>query len=175
MIIKNKIDEKINKKAISELVSYVLLIVLAIAMAAGAYVFLKPYAEKPLPEQECPEAVNIVLENYSCNNGQITFTLKNKGLFNIYGVKLKVINNTEGLQYDFWLYLPDCNQIQKCTNCNEIHEDCLKVNGDLSGNLYYYENFNKIDELVIYPIKAIDNNFRVCANAVVKVPLKNCN
>ncbi|MEM4152792.1 MAG: archaellin/type IV pilin N-terminal domain-containing protein [Candidatus Pacearchaeota archaeon] len=162
---------KINKKAISELVSYVLLIVLAIAMAAVAYVFLKPYAEKPLPEEECPEAVNVVLENYSCNNKMFSFTLKNRGLFDVYGIKLKIINNSEGLQYDFWLYLPDCGGIQKCNDCNE---DCLKVETDLKGDLDY-SNFNKINELVIYPIKVINNNFYICSNAVIKVPLEGCN
>lgn len=173
---KNKMikeNRKINKKAISELVSYVLLIVLAIAMAAMTYIFLKPYAEKPLAEAECPETVNVVLENYSCGGNIIDFTLKNRGLFNVYGVKLKVINNTEGLQYDFWLYLPDCGSLKSCSKCENEISDCLKVNEVLLGVLNYGA-YNKINELVIYPIKLIENNYYICTNAIIKVPLEKC-
>ena len=70
-----------NKRGISELVSYVLLIVLAIALAGGVYIWLTSIA-KPSQQVECPD-VNIRLESYECfkpingNPGNITLLLKN--------------------------------------------------------------------------------------------------
>ena len=116
-----------NKRAISELISYVLLITLAIAMAASVWFFLKPWGEKPLPEEECPGTVNIVLENYSCTTTTMDFYLSNRGLHNVTGIRLKIINNPQGLEYDWWLFLPPdgCGDIEE--NCTECGGDCLGV------------------------------------------------
>lgn len=174
MIYKKKTSKGTNKKAISELVSYVLLIVLAIAMAAAAYAFLKPYAEKPLPEEECPESVNIVLENYSCNSQTKTmaFTLKNRGLFNVLGIKLSVVNENDGLEYDFLWLLPDCTEVDKCKPCSDISGNCLGVEKTVSST-GSYGNI-QVRELVIYPVIMGEKTYLVCTSSTIKIPIAGC-
>jgi len=173
----NKNRNEKNKKAISELVSYVLLITLAIAMAAAAWFFLKPYAEKPLPEEECPESVSIVLENYSCNGTHINYTLSNRGFFNITGIKLAIVNGTDDIEYSFWLYIPKgCDDLENCTECNgDSAAACLPVNGKMQPRVTSYEAFAQINKLVIYPLRTGEKGFyQVCTNAIVKIPIENC-
>jgi len=160
-----------NKKAISELVSYVLLIVLAIAMATAAWFFLKPYAENPLREEACPEKVSVILENYSCNSTHITYTLKNKGLHNVTGIKLAITKGSE-IEYDFWMHLPECGEIQNCSSCG-FGVDCLPVNGNISGTVSYLK-FGKIDQMIIYPMRYEKGFYHVCTAAISKIPIKNC-
>lgn len=69
-----------NKKGISELISYVLLITLALAMAGGVYAYLRFYAENPLPEEQC-DGISIAIENYVCEDDEMTITIKNTGRF----------------------------------------------------------------------------------------------
>lgn len=173
---KNKIK---NRKAISELVSYVLLITLAIAMAAAAWFFLKPYAERPLPEEECPETVTIVLENYTCNGTHINYTLKNRGLHTVTGVKLNAINDSESnLEYDFQWLLPSCTTpsgpMPNCTQCSN-DAACLPAGrGTLNDIIEYKESFNKIEKLVIYPLKVNEKGqFQVCTASVQRIAI-NC-
>ena len=86
-----------NKRGISELVSYVLLITLAIAIAGGVFVWLK-YEAIPPAKEECPD-VNIILLNDTCYNnaggqGNITFWIKNNGNFDIDGFKFMIANDS---------------------------------------------------------------------------------
>ena len=68
-----------NNKALSEIVGYTLLIVIALGMAAGVYSFLKVYIPKEKPD--CGEDVRLVIEDYACSSGKILVTLRNNGLF----------------------------------------------------------------------------------------------
>lgn len=177
-MVNNMFANKENKKAISELVSYVLLITLALAMAAAVWFFIRPFAEKPLPEEGCPESVNIVLENYTCDGTSMTYTLRNRGLHNVTGVKLSIINDSSNLEYDFWLYVPYCgdpgNEIPNCYSCGP-EADCLPVNAILPPKTTSYAAFNQIIKLVIYPMRVDEKGFyQVCTNAVIKIPISNC-
>lgn len=160
-----------NKKGISELISYVLLITLALAMAAAFWFFIKPYAEHPLAEEGCPESVNIVLENYSCSGGIFSFELKNRGLHSVTGVRLKIINSSNEFEYDSLLFLPDCMGMSNCVSCGN---DCFGVNENITSSLSY-ASYTRINKLVIYPVKINEKNeLQLCSNAVVKVPVSGC-
>jgi FlaG/FlaF family flagellin (archaellin) len=74
-----------NKKALSEMVSYVLLIVIAIGLAAGVYAWLRGYLPSSNPRETCSEDASLSIEKYTCSEEQITLTIKNNGLFNING------------------------------------------------------------------------------------------
>lgn len=71
-----------NKKGISEMVSYVLLIVIAVGLSILVFAYIMVFV-KPSAVPECKIDVNLVLQSYTCNNGQLVLTLVNKGLFNI--------------------------------------------------------------------------------------------
>lgn len=157
-----------NKKAISELISYVLLITLALAMATATYFFMKAYAEKPLPEENCPEGTSVVVENYSCSDGYINITIRNRGLHSIVGVYIK--GGTEAgseLWQDLWELSSraNCDIGQKCTPCGVgvigPREECS------AENVYYaYLLQAPLRRIVIIPYRAEKGYTVICKNAI---------
>jgi hypothetical protein len=76
---------KKNKRGISIMVGYVLLITGAIIMGVVVYSWLRTYV--PTETLECPDGVSVFLNDYSydCDSGTLSITLKNNGRFNIAG------------------------------------------------------------------------------------------
>jgi len=60
------IRNKKNKKAVSLMLSYVLLIVIAISVAIGVYAWLKFVAEGTEGLEKCPADVSLIIQNYEC-------------------------------------------------------------------------------------------------------------
>ena len=90
-----------NKRGVSEVVGYVLLIVIAMGIATIVYTFLKVYVPKEKPE--CREGINIIVNNASCfNNGvqNIRLVLENKGLFEINKAYLRIGKDTSSYKED---------------------------------------------------------------------------
>ncbi len=95
-----------NKKALSNLVAYVLLIGITISLSVMVYGWLKFYVESE-EVIECPSNVNIVISGYECSSGaggNLTVRLKNKGMFTIDGFVLRVHNRTDA---EFGIYTFD--------------------------------------------------------------------
>ena len=170
---------KKNKKGISILVSYVLLITLAIALSATTYIFLKQYAEKPLPEEGCPEGTNIVIENYSCDMDEkiLSITIKNRGLHNVDGVFIKIStdNNREFLE-DFWEISSDCQLRSNCINCGR--GVCFETNSP--NNEFFIEKsfesfeYNQITKIIVIPYKLGEPYATLCENAVASLNVYDC-
>jgi len=80
-----------NKKALSLMVSFVLLVGMSVALAGMVYAWLKFYVQKPFPEESCPE-VSIIIYNYTCNLDSkiIVMNIQNRGLFSISGFMAKM-------------------------------------------------------------------------------------
>lgn len=91
---KNKINK--SKKALSEIISYVLLIMIAMAIAAAVFAWIKYYVPSENERASCPDSVSLYLEKYSCdiNNKLVNLTIQNKGLFNIDGFYIRGSNST---------------------------------------------------------------------------------
>ena len=86
---------KIDKKAVSLMVSYVILISITIGLSIGVFVWLKDYANIS-PKIDCKDGTSISLEDYNLSDtNKLSLTIKNNGLFNIDGVIVHVGNNTE--------------------------------------------------------------------------------
>src|SRR3989338_8510282 len=114
---------KENKKAVSEVVSYVLLIVVAISLSIIVYAWIKIQLPKEIIE--CPEGVSVIIKDYRCNkqNNIINITFKNNGFYIILFVALVVFDNNRhpfrAFYYFFWkldLYPGIYNDAQ--TYCN---------------------------------------------------------
>jgi hypothetical protein len=73
-----------NKKAVSLMISYVLLVTIAIIMSIIVFTYLKTIANVE-PVIDCKEGTSIVVEDYSCEEGKITLTIRNNGRFNVDG------------------------------------------------------------------------------------------
>ena len=74
---------KLNKKAVSVMVGYVLLIVFAIVLGGIVYAVLKTYV--PQDKMECPEGTSLIIESYNCNDDSLEFTIRNNGKFDVGG------------------------------------------------------------------------------------------
>jgi hypothetical protein len=84
-----------NKKGVSEMVSYVLLVIIAIGLGALVFTYLQVYV--PKDKTICPEDTAISIESYSCNytssanpKSNLSLTLSNKGLFTINAAYIRI-------------------------------------------------------------------------------------
>ena len=105
MLSLSKIERK-NKRALSNLVAYVLLISITISLSVMVYSWLKFYVEAG-DGVECPANVNVIIDSYECTSGaggNLTVTLKNKGLFSVDGFVLRVHDRVDA---DFGFYAFD--------------------------------------------------------------------
>ena len=83
--------EKKNKRAMSAVVGYVLLITFGIIMSTIVYSYLKTYVPKDI--SSCSDGTSIFLESYSCSAGNLNITLKNNGKFNYVGYSIHASND----------------------------------------------------------------------------------
>lgn len=81
-----------NKKALSEIIGYTILIVIAVSLSVVTYSFLKSYI--PKEKAECPAEIGLIVENYTCKyipsagggglgtqTSYLELSVLNKGLF----------------------------------------------------------------------------------------------
>ncbi|MFA5019672.1 MAG: archaellin/type IV pilin N-terminal domain-containing protein [Candidatus Pacearchaeota archaeon] len=92
MKVKKNSRTMLNKKGISEVVSYVLLIVVVVSISVLVYGWLR--TQIPQIKQECPDDVSLFVKGYNCdaNANKITITFQNKGLFQIDGAYVRISN-----------------------------------------------------------------------------------
>ena len=85
-----------NRKGVSNVIGYVLLISISVGLSVLVFNWLKFYVDDD-DSRGCPDGVNLVIQNYTCVSGDssiIELTLKNKGLFSIDGFVVRVNNRT---------------------------------------------------------------------------------
>lgn len=80
-----------NKKGVSEIIAYVLLILIAVSISVLVYAWLK--VQVPKEKTTCPEGIAITIKSYSCEAGKkINISFENRGLFNIDGINVLIAN-----------------------------------------------------------------------------------
>lgn len=81
-----------HKKGVSELVSYTLLIIIAVAAAVLVYNYLKIYVPKDSPT--CQDGISLVISDVKCNAtaspDTLAVTVLNKGRFNIDAAYIRI-------------------------------------------------------------------------------------
>jgi hypothetical protein len=78
-----------NKKGVSVLISYVLLISIAVALSIGVYSWLRFYVS-PGEEVECLDGADLIIEDYDCLYDGFNLTVKNMGLHYLDGYRMAV-------------------------------------------------------------------------------------
>lgn len=83
-----------NKKGVSIIVGYILLVAISIVMSVLVYQWIKTYV--PTDSVECDEGTSIFIRtiNYDCTNSILNLTLKNNGKFSINGFYIRVSNSS---------------------------------------------------------------------------------
>ena len=101
-----------DKSALSNIVAYVLLISITVALSVIVYGWLRFYVSGEEPD-ECSDGVNIIIRSYECTlpnadgvGGRIEVTLKNKGLFIVDGYALRV-HDRGNATFGFYLFDED--------------------------------------------------------------------
>ncbi len=86
-----------NKKAISPLIGYIMLVVFVIAMSPIVYNYLKTYTKQDMPK--CVDGVSIFITDYSCEdikrNKILSLELKNNGRFDISGFYIRATTSQD--------------------------------------------------------------------------------
>ncbi len=81
-----------NKRAVSIMIGYVLLVVVAVVLSIIVYQWIKSYT--PKEALACPDDVSIHIKEYWCNSDYLNITIKNNGKFNIAGYFIRVSNSS---------------------------------------------------------------------------------
>ena len=155
---------KNEKRAITELIAYVLLISLAIALSIIVYNWLRFYV-LPYESKACPDGVSLIIQEYSCNGGIINLTVRNKGLFKIDGYIFKVNNNTDysGKPEGLPVYLLGSVQLPNPLNPSEMH----------SVSYAYQNSYGRIVEIEIEPFRMQENKLVYCDKSIIRQVIRS--
>lgn len=92
----------LNKKGISVMIGYVLLISFSIFISIIVYKQLETYV--PKESLECPDGVSLFVKDYyyDCSASELNITIKNNGRFSVggYFINAKNVSNEEIATYD---------------------------------------------------------------------------
>lgn len=82
-----------DKKGVSVIIGYVLLVTFAVVIGVIVYQWMKTYV--PQDDLSCPDGVSIFIESYSCTSNILNLTLKNNGNFDIGGYFIYATDSPE--------------------------------------------------------------------------------
>lgn len=163
----------LNKKGISIMIGYVLLITAAAAMSVVVYQWMKTYL--PGEELECPDGVSIFIKdiNFNCTNLELNLTLKNNGKFNIAGYFIHATNDSNQTlaTIDLSQYINESGEvlIDNAILFTSINDNAMKPNDEKTDT---FNLINQIYSIEIIPIRfqEIENKMRLvsCGNSKVK-------
>ncbi len=117
-----RIERGSDKRGLSNLVAYVLLISITVSLSVLVYGWLKFYVEVE-DVVECSSNVNVVISSYECyggDDGNLTVRLKNKGLFDIDGFVLRVHDRVDA-EFGFYVFDDAGIKISPGGNYTEVY------------------------------------------------------
>ena len=152
-----------NKKALSEIVGYSILIVIAITLSIMVYAFLKSYI--PGGAVSCEEDLNLIVQNYSCQGNNLDIGLLNKGLFKVDGVYIRFGEPSKSKgkpinEDDILLYNPDTND----PGLNPGKSYFTTYSIDRTASTQY--------ELELEPAIIRNKKLVFCSNSIITQPIK---
>lgn len=159
-----------NKKAISELIAYVLLVSLSIALSIAVYSWLRAYAS-PTTLKACPDGVSVIIQDYICDKGNITINISNKGLFKIDGYIFRINNETDVNGNPVGL------PVKNIAKGPVILLSPLNPGEITSSSWKYKQEYTRIVEMEIEPFRIEGKKNILCDKAVIRqrTTLIECN
>ena len=146
-----------NKKGVSLMIGYVLLVVMAITLSVLVFAFLKLYL--PKNEPKCYEDVVLSIDEVTCQNGKLELTLTNRGLFDINGAFIRIGERGR-------IYKQAINDNPEVLFL-EAGEDNVLTPGETWHSLSYDYPGLDVQELEVEPLLFIDDKPALCEKAVV--------
>lgn len=157
---------QLNKRGVSIMVGYVLLISIAVALSTAVFFYLKLYL--PSDKQECYQDIKLVIDSVSCKiasssrDSTVSINFTNKGLFSVDGVFIKIGEPNRLVRET--LNNPD--DVLK-SRCNGPTETSLKPGATFCGNYNYPSGTTDIKEISVQPFIWVKNKAVLCPDAVV--------
>ncbi len=82
-----------NRRGVSEIIGYILLIAIVVVISIFVYQWLKTYV--PQGALTCPDGVSVAVEyNYSCTENTLSLNVQNEGVFSIAGYFIHASNDS---------------------------------------------------------------------------------
>ena len=154
----------LNKKGVSIMVGYVLLISIAVALATAVFFYLKLYL--PDDKQDCYEDIDLVIDGVSCkilpSTASVSINFTNKGLFSVDGVFIKIGE----LNRVFRQTLNEPDRVLG-SRCNGITETNLKPGATFCETYNYPSGTVGVKEISIQPFIWVENKAVLCPDAIV--------
>ena len=168
-----------NKKGVSLMISYVLLITIAIILSIAVFSWLSVISNiKPIAH--CDDGTSILITDYKCENG-FSLLVRNSGRFNISGFILQVSGDSEKAPSTLLVPLTSTSiapgefffvpPLSPGDSREANFSNTKRVIGDVNEAV----GFNNIMSLRLQPFILRDNKQVVCENAVIKQDIVNCN
>ncbi|MFH1801371.1 MAG: hypothetical protein ABH804_00860 [archaeon] len=169
--------ERKNKKGVSIMIGYVLLISLAITMGIITYGWIKSYVPKDTPE--CPDGVSVLIKSLNCTieggDIKINMLLKNNGRFDLAGYYIYGANSSEqelatidlSFYADSWIH--EGARIYFAAG----NQNTFKTNNEkLTTFIIPSSEINQINLIEVSPIRYQEQNSRIfsinCGGAKIK-------
>jgi flagellin-like protein len=153
---------RLNKKGVSEIIGYVLLIVIALSLGGIVFSFLR--SSIPQEKSSCPDGISLIIEKASCKGDRLNLTFVNRGLFSVDGslVKMGVVDR---VKKDI-INCPNGLGTSNCTADFGI-ENGLKPEDYLNVSIFYGKEGDF--ELEIEPMVRIENTTEIilCPRSIV--------
>lgn len=173
--------ESSDKKGVSEIVSYVILIAITISIAVGIFAWLRTLSNVN-PPADCKEGTSMIISDYLCESGatgKMTLSLRNNGRFNIDGFVLKVGNNSDNAPT---INLKSINLAETITRGYYQFQNGIPLApGETRNAIFSYIDVNSkkyldsdIKIIEIQPFVIDKSGIIICKNAVIKEPVDNC-
>tara|TARA_Y100000310_G_scaffold342908_1_gene448195 strand:+ start:8607 stop:9113 length:507 start_codon:yes stop_codon:yes gene_type:complete len=157
-----------NKRGVSNVIGYVLLIVISIVISTIVFQWMKTYV--PTDSLDCPDGVSVFVKDYSynCTENQFNFTLKNTGRFDVAGYFIHGTNSSE--QELAILDLTPYNKLDlEGVILFDDNINYLTPNNEIN-NTFNFSNtsFGQIYSIEIIPIRLQSNNRIIsCSDAKI--------
>ncbi|HKL24153.1 MAG TPA: hypothetical protein VJ912_02345 [Candidatus Nanoarchaeia archaeon] len=166
---------KSNKRGISVVIGYVLLVSFAIILSIVVYTWMKSYV--PKEDLRCEEGVSLIIDDYSCQDSdKLNITLRNNGLFNLDGFLIRAKNdsNKEIATIDLSKNLIFEKEKDYFSAGGKVflseEENSLKPKEKVS-IIFDIEEYSKIEEIELIPFKYVEVNNKnlqaICGNAKI--------
>ncbi|MBI3333989.1 hypothetical protein HYZ97_00695 [Candidatus Pacearchaeota archaeon] len=170
-----------DKRGVTEMLSYVLLVIIAVGLSALVFNYLSVYV--PKNKLQCSDDIALALQSYTCTyaqNGQtsLSIVLVNKGLFTVDAAYIRI--SKEGRRVGTLLNNPEEEEGQG--HCSFfLSDDCTNPNAQglppaKQFSRSYFVPADIIDspgeyKIEIQPAAYTNDELALCSNAVIIQPI----
>lgn len=168
-----KVNKKKNKRGISEIVAYAIMIAIAIGLATAVFAWYKVVVEGTKEAVDCKDGTSVYLDSYRCvpSPGQtdLVLTIKNNGGFNVSGVIVKVSDDVAKEPTNTLLPVGGLS-----INAGTYTFSSDLKPGEQKDATFKNSSSGPIRRVSIQPYVYINKRIVVCQGTLIKEPIIRC-